>query len=64
MPTICPLKQCRGKSSTEVCIVHNPTKAQRAQCRKLVEEAKEKEQNGEGRFKVVGPPGMMKIVEY
>lgn len=51
-----------GGKGYRVSIVHDLTRAQREECRKLLQEAKE--QDEEGKFKVVGPPGRMKIARY
>lgn len=50
-----------------ITISHDMTVKEREQCRKLVAEAKEKQQedeSGEYIYKVRGPPGQMKIVKY
>ena len=52
---------------TGVTISHDMTVKEREQCRKLVNEAKQKQEedlSGEYIYKVRGSPGQMKIVRY
>lgn len=60
------LYNIRKTSFKDLVITHDMTIKERDQCKKLVEEAKLKEQtetSGEWKFRVRGPPGQMRVVK-
>ena len=57
------LSKLSGKE-LDISIAHDLTKDQREEQKKLVDEAKHMQESGDRKFRVVGPPGKMKIVPY
>ena len=65
MQSLSKLKNCEEKFK-KVSITHDMTKAERAECKSLVETAKQNqtaEQSGEYIYRVRGHPGQMKIIK-
>lgn len=52
-----------GGKGLGISIVNDLTHTQREEQKKLVEEAKHREESGDGKYRVVGPPGKMKLIK-
>ena len=56
-------KNLKGTPYQQLSLAHDLTKKQREELKNLLEETRDREKSGEGKYRVVGGPGYLRVVK-